>query len=46
MVVQQLVAMLVFSQEKMNAHPSTPPFFFLTFLLGATVLQFNFYFFL
>ena len=25
MAVQQLVAILVFSQEKMNAHPSTPP---------------------
>ena len=46
MVVQHLVAILVFSQEKMSARPSTPPFFFLTFLSGATVLQFNFHLFL
>ena len=45
--MEHLVAILVFSQEKMSARPSTPPFFFfLTFLSGATVLQFNFHLFL
>ena len=35
MVVQQLLAILDFSQEKMKAHPSTPPYFWRCYLHSA-----------